>query len=98
VAAEPERTVVIEDPALAAGFTLIPNVVLSTDLSPVAKLIYGVLLSAEGGRTTDELVERLRLSRKTVYRHARELEEAGWARSRHGHGTDRTKTYFAVHP
>ncbi len=43
---EDERHVIIEDEALAAGFTQIPNLVLRRpDLSPGAKLTYMVLLS-----------------------------------------------------
>ena len=81
--AEDTRHVIIEDEALAAGFTQIPNLVLRrSDLQPGAKLTYMVLLSyawqqdhAYPGQ--DRLAADMGVSERSVITYLKQLQETG---------------------
>jgi len=80
--AEDTRHVIIEDEALAAGFTQIPNLVLRrSDLQPGAKLTYMVLLSyawqqdhAYPGQ--DRLAVDMGVSERSVRTYLKELQDS----------------------
>jgi biotin operon repressor len=80
---EDTRHVIIEDEALAAGFTQIPNLVLRrADLQPGAKLTYMVLLSyawqqdhAYPGQ--DRLAADMGVSERSVITYLKQLQETG---------------------
>jgi hypothetical protein len=80
---EDTRHVIIEDEALAAGFTQIPNLVLRrSDLQPGAKLTYMVLLSyawqqdhAYPGQ--DRLAVDMGVTERSVRTYLKELQESG---------------------
>ena len=80
---EDTRHVIIEDEALAAGFTQIPNLVLRrSDLQPGAKLTYMVLLSyawqqdhAYPGQ--DRLAADMGVSERSVITYLKQLQETG---------------------
>lgn len=82
MAPEPERDIVIEDESLAAGYTVIPNLILrNTALSPGAKLAYVMLLSYAWqdescfpGQTT--LARDMGVSERYVRNALKELAEA----------------------
>jgi hypothetical protein len=81
--AEVTRHVIVEDEALAAGFTQIPNLVLRrSDLQPGAKLTYMVLLSyawqqdhAYPGQ--DRLAADMGVSERSVITYLKQLQETG---------------------
>ena len=80
---EDTRHVIVEDEALAAGFTQIPNLVLRrSDLQPGAKLTYMVLLSyawqqdhAYPGQ--DRLAADMGVSERSVITYLKQLQETG---------------------
>ena len=78
--------VVIEDEALAKGFTIIPNIVFKRpDLSAYGKLIYMALLSYAWQQDScfpgqERLATELGLSVRTVRRAIRELQDCGLLR------------------
>jgi hypothetical protein len=80
---EDTRHVIVEDEALAAGFTQIPNLVLRrSDLQPGAKLTYMVLLSyawqqdhAYPGQ--DRLAVDMGVTERSVRTYLKELQESG---------------------
>jgi hypothetical protein len=80
---EDTRHVIVEDEALAAGFTQIPNLVLRrSDLQPGAKLTYMVLLSyawqqdhAYPGQ--DRLAVDMGVSERSVRTYLKELQDSG---------------------
>jgi predicted transcriptional regulator len=79
---KPEKTLIIHDKTLKDGFTLIPNVVLESEiLSPGAKIVYILLLSAlQNGEvfpTYERLAESIGCTEKTVYKYLTELKNAG---------------------
>lgn len=81
--AEDTRHVIVEDEALAAGFTQIPNLVLRrSDLQPGAKLTYMVLLSyawqqdhAYPGQ--DRLAADMGVSERSVITYLKQLQDSG---------------------
>jgi DNA-binding transcriptional MocR family regulator len=80
---EDERHVIIEDEALAAGFTQIPNLVLRRpDLSPGAKLTYMVLLSYAWQKEScypgqDRLAEDMGVSERSIVTYLQHLARSG---------------------
>jgi hypothetical protein len=77
------RHVIVEDEALAAGFTQIPNLVLRRpDLSPGAKLTYMVLLSYAWQSDScypgqDRLAVDMGVSERSVITYLKQLAESG---------------------
>jgi biotin operon repressor len=82
----PHETVVVEDETLAAGFTMIPNLVFNrTDLSSNAKLTYMGFLFHSWQKGScfpgqQRLAEELGLSIATIRRATRELQARGLLR------------------
>jgi hypothetical protein len=78
-----ERHVIVEDEALAAGFTQIPNQVLRrADLPPGAKLTYMVLLSYAWQKDScypgqDRLAVDMGVSERSVVTYLKQLQTAG---------------------
>jgi hypothetical protein len=81
--AEDTRHVIIEDEALAAGFTQIPNLVLRrSDLQPGAKLTYMVLLSYAWQKDhaypgQDRLAADMGVTERSIRTYLKELQESG---------------------
>lgn len=77
-----ERYVIVEDEALAAGFTQIPNQVLRrADLPPGAKLTYMVLLSYAWQKDScypgqDRLAADMGVSERSVVTYLKQLQKA----------------------
>jgi len=95
------NTIVIENPALRAGFTQIPNFVFRDKrLSFGARLTYGILLSyawQEGScfPGQDKIAADLGSTRETVNRFLKELRAAGyisWKRR----GLGKTNVYYVL--
>lgn len=80
---EDTRHVIVEDEALAAGFTQIPNLVLRrSDLQPGAKLTYMVLLSYAWQKDhaypgQDRLAIDMGVSERSVITYLKQLQESG---------------------
>lgn len=80
---EDTRHVIVEDEALAAGFTQIPNLVLRrSDLQPGAKLTYMVLLSYAWQKDhaypgQDRLATDMGVSERSVITYLKQLQETG---------------------
>jgi biotin operon repressor len=84
VADDPNTThVIVEDEALRAGFTQIPNLVLRrSDLPPGAKLTYMVLLSyawqkGQAFPGQDRLARDMGVSERSVITYLKQLQESG---------------------
>jgi DNA-binding MarR family transcriptional regulator len=74
------------------------SVVTSDDLSPSAKVIYAILKSFQKGKTLPnndssvivthaEIIERSRLSKKTVAKALSQLDEEGWIEQERNSGS-----------
>lgn len=80
---EDTRHVIVEDEALAAGFTQIPNLVLRrSDLQPGAKLTYMVLLSYAWQKDQaypgqERLAADMGVSERSVITYLKQLQETG---------------------
>jgi predicted transcriptional regulator len=78
-----KHTIVIRDPILRKGFTIVPNVLFAfMGLSHGARLTYVLLLKhawQEGScfPGIDRLAEQLEVERKSVMRYTKELQDAG---------------------
>lgn len=78
-----KHTIVIEDPLLQKGFTIVPNLLfVLKGLSHGARLTYVLLLKyawKEGScfPGIDRLAEELEVERKSVMRYTRELQDRG---------------------
>jgi DNA-binding MarR family transcriptional regulator len=89
---------VIEDEALAKGFTIIPNIVFKCrDLSAYAKLVYMALLSYAWQQDScfpgqAHLADELQVSIDTIRRALRQLQERGLLRVTH-RGQGKTNVY-----
>ena len=93
-----KHTIVIDDPALRAGFTIVPNVLFGlADLSHGGRLTYVLLLKyawQEGScyPGVERLAQDLGVERKSVMRYTRELSRKRLISvRRRGHG--RTNVY-----
>ena len=78
-----KHTIVIDEPALRGGFTIVPNVLFSCRrLSHGARLTYVLLLKyawQEGScfPGVERLAEELEVERKSVMRYTRQLQRLG---------------------
>ena len=78
-----KHTIVVEDPLLRKGFTMVPNLLFSfKGLSHGARLTYVLLLKyawKEGScfPGLDRLAGELEVERKSVMRYTRELQDGG---------------------
>ena len=87
------HTIVIDDPALRSGFTIVPNVLFAfPDLSHGARLTYVLLLKYAWQQGScypgvKRMARELGVERKSVMRYTRELSHKGLLTvQRRGHG------------
>jgi len=93
-----EKTLILKDPTLKSGFTSVPNIVLTSDLSFGAKVIYALLLmfawqDKETFPGQARLAQAAGCTEKTVRTYLNELKEAGlitWKRR----GLTQTNVYY----
>jgi len=93
-----EKTLILKDPTLKSGFTSVPNIVLTSDLSFGAKVIYALLLmfawqDKETFPGQARLAQAAGCTERTVRTYLNELKEAGlitWKRR----GLTQTNVYY----
>ncbi len=94
-------TIIVEEPGLQSGFTMVPNVILKTKgLTHGAKLCYAMLLSYAWQENRcfpgqERLADDLGVERKAVIRYLKELKDGGAVRVQR-RGMGKTNVYVIV--